>query len=101
MFPAQSRRPIRQPFPVFAGGARRGPHHELGTGKRRDAQVFGITGVNLVPRMPEYVRRLVPLLRQNRLKIYVDRAFSFADAEAAHALARSGDFLGKIVLVPA
>ncbi|HLG43621.1 MAG TPA: zinc-binding dehydrogenase, partial [Nitrospirales bacterium] len=67
----------------------------------KDAQVFGITGVNLVPRMPEYVRRLVSLLRQNRLKIHVDRAFPFADAEAAHALARSGDFLGKIVLVPA
>lgn len=66
----------------------------------KDAQVFGITGVNLVPRMPEYVRRLVPLLRQGRLKIHVDRAFSFAEADAAHALVRSGGFLGKIVLVP-
>ena len=66
----------------------------------KDAQIFGITGVNLVPRMPEYVRRLAPLLRQGLLKIPVDRAFSFAEAEAAHALLRSGNFLGKIVLVP-
>lgn len=66
----------------------------------KDARIFGITGVNLVPQMPEYVRRLTPLLHQGRLKIHVDRAFSFAEADAAHTLLRSGNFLGKIVLLP-
>ncbi|MEK6712071.1 MAG: zinc-binding dehydrogenase [Nitrospinota bacterium] len=66
----------------------------------KDAQIFGITGVNLVPRMPEYVRRLAPLLKEGRLRIHVDRAFPLAEADKAHELMRSGNFLGKIALVP-
>ncbi|MBI3126475.1 MAG: zinc-binding dehydrogenase [Candidatus Tectomicrobia bacterium] len=66
----------------------------------KDAHIIGITGVNLIPRMPEYVRRLAPLLREGRVKVHVARAFPFSEAEAAHVLLRSGDFLGKIVLVP-
>lgn len=65
----------------------------------KDARVFGITGKNLVPRMPEFVRRLVPMLREGSLRIHVDRAMSFEEANEAHELLRTRHFLGKLVLV--
>jgi len=66
----------------------------------KDARVFGVTGVNLARKMPEVVPRFMPFLREGTFKIHVDRSFSLAEANAAHELMQSAQFLGKLVIVP-
>ncbi len=66
----------------------------------KDVRVFGVTGVNLARKMPEVVPRFMPFLREGTFKIHVDRAFPLAEANAAHELMQSAQFLGKLVVVP-
>ncbi len=66
----------------------------------KDARIFGVTGVNLARKMPEVVPRFMPFLREGTFKIHVDRAFPLAEANAAHELMQSAQFLGKLVIVP-
>ena len=66
----------------------------------KDARIFGVTGVNLARKMPEVVRRFLPMLRDRSFKVHVGAVFPLAEANAAHELMLSGKFLGKIVLVP-
>lgn len=66
----------------------------------KDACVFGVTGVNLARKMPEVVPRLLSLLREGTFRIHVDRAFPLQEANAAHRLMESAQFLGKLVIVP-
>lgn len=64
----------------------------------KDARIYGVTGVNLARKMPEVVRRFLPMLREGSFKVHVGAVLPLADANAAHDLMLSGEFLGKIVL---
>ncbi len=65
----------------------------------KDARILGLAAINLVPKLPEVVRRFSPLLREGVFRVHVDREMPLAEANAAHDLVLSGKFLGKIVLV--
>ena len=64
----------------------------------KDAKVFGITGVNLAKKMPFIVSKFSNLLEKGTIKFHVDKVFSLDDANCAHDLMLSGNFLGKLVL---
>jgi NADPH:quinone reductase-like Zn-dependent oxidoreductase len=66
----------------------------------KDAYVTGFNTGNLLPKLPELIRRLTPLLREGSLKVFVDRAMPFEQANEAHEIVRSGKFLGKVILTP-
>lgn len=66
----------------------------------KDANIFGITGQNLTAYFPELTRRLSTLMEEGGFRIHVDREFSLGAANEAHDLVLSGEFIGKVVLIP-
>ncbi len=87
---------------VIGTGTGKGPTAEFRVPSvmMKDARVLGLAVVNLVPKMPELVRRFTPILREGSLKVHVDRALPMSEANAAHEVVLGGKFLGKIVLTP-
>ncbi len=66
----------------------------------KDARVYGVTGVNLARKMPDVVRRYLPMLWDGSFKVHIGAVFLLHEANAAHEVMLSGKFLGKIVLTP-
>ena len=66
----------------------------------RDARVLGLAVVNLIPKMPEVVRRFTSVLQEGTLKVHIDQALPMESANKAHEVVLSGKFLGKVVLTP-
>ncbi|MDA0999200.1 MAG: NADPH:quinone reductase [bacterium] len=66
----------------------------------KDAHIYGITGQNLTAYFPELTRRLSALLKEGGFRIHVDREFPLEAANEAHELVLSGNFTGKVVLIP-
>ena len=64
----------------------------------KDASVHGMVFANLFQRVPELIRRFVPLLREGNFRINVDRVFSVEEANEAQEAVRSGQVLGKVIL---
>ncbi len=87
---------------VIGTGTGKGPTAEFRVPMvmTRDARVLGLAVVNLVPKMPEVVRRFGSILKEGSLKIHIDRALPMESANAAHEVLLSGEFLGKVVLTP-
>lgn len=65
----------------------------------KDVRVFGITGVNLAKKMPYIVPKFLTLLEKRTIKFHIHQVFSLENANDAHNLMLSGNFLGKLVLV--
>ena len=87
---------------VIGTGTGKGPGAEFRVPAvmTKDAVVLGLAVVNLFPKIPELVRRFIPLLREGAFRVNVDKASSFEDANEAHDYVLDGQFLGKVVLVP-
>ena len=87
---------------VIGTGTGKGPGAEFRVPAvmTKDAVVLGLAVVNLFPKMPELVRRFIPLLREGAFRVNVDKASSFEEANEAHDYVLEGQFLGKVVLVP-
>jgi NADPH2:quinone reductase len=66
----------------------------------RGAQILCMSVVNFPPHVPDFKRRFPPLLASGRFKIPIFREMPLAEANEAHEIIWSGDFMGKIVLVP-
>lgn len=64
----------------------------------KNAAVHGIVFAHLFPRLPELIRRLMPLLREGKFRMHIDRAFPLEEANEAHAQLQGGKVLGKVVL---
>ena len=87
---------------VIGTGTGKGPGAEFRVPAvmTKDAVVLGLAVVNLFPKMPELVRRFIPLLREGVFRVNVDKASRFEEANEAHDYVLEGQFLGKVVLVP-
>lgn len=85
---------------VVGTGTGKGPKAEFRVPAvmTRDAQVLGLAAINLVPKMPEVLRRFGALLQDGSLQIHVDRRVQLTEANEAHDLVLSGKFLGKVVI---
>ncbi|MFC1491279.1 zinc-binding alcohol dehydrogenase family protein [Nitrospinota bacterium] len=85
---------------VIGMGIEKGPQTELRVPALmgKDARVFGLTFANLLPKIPELIRRFTPLLREGKLEVNIDRTFSLEEANEAQELVRSGKVPGKVVL---
>lgn len=64
----------------------------------KNATVHGIVFAHLFPRLPELIRRFLPLLQEGKFRMHVDRVFPPEEANEAHALLQSGRVLGKVML---
>jgi NADPH:quinone reductase-like Zn-dependent oxidoreductase len=66
----------------------------------------GVLGVNLghmwdqVEMLAGWLDQILSWFREGKVRPHVDRAFSFADAPAAHAYIQDRKNIGKVVLVP-
>jgi NADPH2:quinone reductase len=87
---------------VIGTGTGKGPTAEFRVPSvmTKDARVLGLAVVNLFPKMPELIRRFIPILREGGLKVHIDQSFPMESANKAHELVLSGKFLGKVVLTP-
>ncbi len=87
---------------VIGTGTGKGPQSEFRVPSvmTKDAHVLGLAVVNLIPKMPEVVRRFTPVLEEGTLKVHIDRALPLESANKAHEVVLSGNFLGKVVLTP-
>ncbi len=64
------------------------------------AQILCMSVVNFPPHVPDFKRRFPPLLASGRFKVPIFREMPLAEANEAHEIIWSGDFMGKIVLIP-
>ena len=65
---------------------------------QKNATVHGIVFAHLYPRVPELIRRFLPLLREGIFKMNIHRMFPMEAANEAHTLVHSGNVLGKVEL---
>lgn len=66
----------------------------------RGARILCMSVVNFPPHIPDFKRRFPPLLRSGRFQVPIFREMPLAEANEAHEILWSGDYMGKIVLVP-
>ena len=66
----------------------------------RGAHIICMSVVNFPPHVPDFKRRFPPLLESGRFKVPIFREMPLAEANAAHEIIWSGDFNGKIILIP-
>ena len=87
---------------VIGTGTGKGPEAEFRVPAvmTKDAVVLGLAVVNLFPKMPELIRRFIPLLQEGALRVHVDETARFEEANQAHDRVLEGRFVGKIALTP-
>ncbi len=66
----------------------------------RDARILALSSGNLGPLVPGILRRLHPLLEGGAIRPHIGRELPLERANDSHALLLSGQFLGKVNLVP-
>lgn len=66
----------------------------------KGAQILCLSVVNFPPHVPEFKRRFSPILASNHFQVPIFREMSLAEANTAHEILWSGDYMGKIVLIP-
>ncbi len=66
----------------------------------RGAQILCMSVVNFPPHVPDFKRRFPPMLKTGRFKVPIFREMPIAEANEAHEIIWSGDYSGKLVLIP-
>lgn len=64
----------------------------------KNATAHGIVFAHLFPKLPDLIRRFLPLLKEERFRMNIDRVFPIEEANEAHTLLQGGKVLGKVVL---